>query len=139
MYTFQMCDISGALILIRPKMEEMNPSVQKYKNEAPLDLRKWDISARQLSILVPEKFICCKRTGTGGMSMDKLKYHLQQANLYGTLAAIYEHKNPEKHCKYYRKHFYHEMKVKELYKKRKGHHGMDSSSSHGMYYHHRGC
>lgn len=71
------------------------------------------------------------------MSMDRLKYHLEQANLYGTLAKIYEHVNPDKHCHYYRKHFYHEMQVKQLYEQSKRGRGMDSSSS-GRRYHYGG-
>ncbi|MEJ8548540.1 hypothetical protein [Brevibacillus borstelensis] len=51
---------------------------------------------------------------------DRLKYHLEKANLYGLLAKFYEHMDPEKHCYYYKKHFYHEQKVVQYHKEMKG-------------------
>ncbi|MDN9011185.1 hypothetical protein [Brevibacillus laterosporus] len=58
---------------------------------------------------------------------DKLKYHLEKANLYGMLAKFYEHMNPDKHIYYYKKHFYHEQKVVEY------HQCTESSYSNYMY------
>ncbi|EMT54456.1 hypothetical protein I532_02590 [Brevibacillus borstelensis AK1] len=51
---------------------------------------------------------------------DRLKYHLEKANLYNLLAKYYEHMNPEKHIHYYKKHFYHEQKVVQYYEGMKG-------------------
>ncbi|MGG1444360.1 hypothetical protein ABE354_20335 [Brevibacillus laterosporus] len=42
------------------------------------------------------------------MYRDKAKYHFDKAAEYQMLATFYEHKDPQKHIYYYKKHFYHE-------------------------------
>jgi len=56
---------------------------------------------------------------------DRREYHFKKASEYQMLAKFYEHKDPEKHIYYYKKHFYHENKFVQLSERMKHRH--DSS------------
>ena len=60
------------------------------------------------------------------MFTDKLEYHFKKASQYGMMAKYYEHKDPEKHIYYYKKHFYHEKKFVHYFKMMESH-GCDST------------
>ncbi|WCK52772.1 hypothetical protein PP175_15210 [Aneurinibacillus sp. Ricciae_BoGa-3] len=47
--------------------------------------------------------------------MDKLRYHLKKAELYGLLMKKYKYENPQLHDHFYRKHYYHTQCVDRLY------------------------
>lgn len=59
-----------------------------------------------------------------------MEYHFKKASEYQMLASFYEHKDPQKHIYYYKKHFYHENKFvhyAEMMKHRHDIHWTDSS------------
>ncbi len=68
--------------------------------------------------------------------VNRLRYHLEKANLYFLLAKKYEYVDPAKHFYFYRKHFYYTNKVEQDYMmmhshhKNPGHHYMNPDGSY---------
>lgn len=75
--------------------------------------------------------------------VNRLRYHLEKANLYFLLAKKYEYVDPARHIYFYRKHFYYVNKVEQDYMMLQGHHENPGSyhmhhyGTHHNPYHHQ--